>query len=466
MTGPYPVRVEADLDEPLSRWLWLVKWLLAIPHYLVLAVLWFVYPFVGLCAFFAILFTARYPRSLFEYTVGVLRWSWRVQYYGYAALGTDRYPPFTFGDVPSYPARLQVDYPGRLSRGLVLVKWWLLALPHLIIVGFFVGGGSWMAGRDDWGGFWWAAGGLVGILVLIAGVVLLFTGRYPRPVFDFVLGMDRWTLRVAAYVSLLTDAYPPFRMDLGGSEPALPPPPPSPLAGPTTTAEPQGWTPGRVAGAIGGAVVLLVSTGLLTGGAALLWADRGRRDADGYVTGSATFATSSPALVSDSIDLSGTGPDPATLLGTVRIGATASDPAKPVFVGVGTTDRVMDYLAGTEYTTATDLSGRGAQTLHPGSAVAVPPSDAQIWTTESAGPGTQSVTWPAQAGGWTVVVMNADGSDGVSARVDAGATAPALPWLATGVLAVGVLFFAGGVALIWMSARAAARRAPPSFAAG
>jgi hypothetical protein len=215
MTPAYPVVVEAELDEPLSRWLWLVKWLLLVPHWVVLAVLWLVYPVVGLVALFAILVTGRYPRPLFTFTVGVLRWSWRVHYYGYAALGTDRYPPFTWSADVAYPARMDVVYPERLSRGLVLVKWWLLVLPHALVLALFAGAGGFATHPGDWVGW---DGGLIGVLLLVAAVVLLCTGRYPRPMFDFVLGMDRWTLRVAAYASLLTDEYPPFRLDQGGAE--------------------------------------------------------------------------------------------------------------------------------------------------------------------------------------------------------------------------------------------------------
>jgi Domain of unknown function (DUF4389) len=214
---PYPVTLEGDLEPNLSRWLWLVKWLLVIPHLIVLAFLWLAAAICWLIALFAILFTGRYPRGLFDFILGVMRWTWRVGFYSYYALGTDRYPPFTLGPAPDYPARLEVDYPGRLSRGLVLVKWWLLVIPQAIIVGIFIGGWGWGAAEDNtgWAGTW----GLVEILVLIAGVALLFTNRYPRGIFDFVLGLDRWAARVAAYVLLMRDEYPPFRLDAGGREP-------------------------------------------------------------------------------------------------------------------------------------------------------------------------------------------------------------------------------------------------------
>jgi hypothetical protein len=231
-TTPYPVRVDAALDPSLSRWLWLVKWLLLIPHLVVLFFLWVAFCVVTVIAFFAILFTGRYPRSLFDFNVGVMRWSWRVHYYGYWALGTDRYPPFSLQEVPDYPAHLDVAYPERLSRGLIFVKW-LLAIPHLLVLAVFVGGGVWLGTGGATDGTWeddTAAGvSLVGLLVLISAIVLLFTGRYPRPIYDFVLGMDRWALRVGPYVALMTDRYPPFRLDLGGTDPAsIPPGPPPP----------------------------------------------------------------------------------------------------------------------------------------------------------------------------------------------------------------------------------------------
>jgi hypothetical protein len=225
--SPHPVRVEGRLDPELGRWLWLVKWLLAIPHFIVLFFLWIAFVLLTIVAFFAILFTGRYPRSIFDFNVGVIRWGWRVAFYSYGALGTDRYPPFTLAAVPDYPASVEIAYPEQLSRGLVLVKWWLLAIPHYLILGVLLGGGvAAKRGWDDDGDEWGRAGGpgLILLLVLIAAIGLLFTTRYPRGIFAFVMGLDRWVLRVIGYAALMTDAYPPFRLDQGEDEPAAPAP--------------------------------------------------------------------------------------------------------------------------------------------------------------------------------------------------------------------------------------------------
>ncbi|MGH2913399.1 MAG: DUF4389 domain-containing protein [Solirubrobacteraceae bacterium] len=214
----YPVRIEGTPDHRLSRGLWLVKWLLAIPHYVILLFLWIAMLGTTIVALFAILVTGRYPRTLFDFNVGVLRWTWRAGFYSYSALGTDRYPPFTLQDVPDYPARLDIAYPRQLSRGLALVKWWLLAIPHYLIVAIFLDSGWAFSGGGRDAGLL-PPGGLITVMVLIAAVALLFTARYPKAIYDFVLGMNRWVFRVGAYCLLMTDRYPPFRLDMGGQEP-------------------------------------------------------------------------------------------------------------------------------------------------------------------------------------------------------------------------------------------------------
>jgi hypothetical protein len=214
----YPLTVEARFDRP-GRWLWLVKWLLLIPHYIVLAFLWLAFCIVTLIAFFAILFTTRYPKALFNFNVGVLRWSWRVSYYGYSALATDRYPPFTLADVPDYPARLYIDYPEQMHRWLPLVKW-LLAVPQYLIVGALLGSGYTVTTRHtDQGTVGYASPGLVGAIAVVVAFALLFVARYPAGLYDLVVGVNRWSYRVLVYVALMTDRYPPFRLDQGGDDP-------------------------------------------------------------------------------------------------------------------------------------------------------------------------------------------------------------------------------------------------------
>ena len=458
MSATYPVHVDATLEPRLSRWLWLVKWFLAIPHFIVLAFLWIAFVVVSVVAFFAILFTGRYPPSLFGFNVGVLRWSWRVSYYSFGALGTDRYPPFTLAEVPDYPAHFDVDYPTRLSRGLVLVKWWLLAIPHYLVVGAFVGGGTWFVWEST-GGVRSGAPGLIGLLVLIAAVILAFTGRYPQQIFDFVLGMNRWALRVAAYGALMTDDYPPFRLDMGGDDRGgtMTLSGPTPTAEPTAPAEPtpprrRGWTGGRVVSLVIGAVLGLVSFGLLAAGGVATWATNTQRDAAGYLTSdSRTFSTASYAVTSEKIDL-GRSADwitPGDVLGTLRIRATATDPAKAVFVGVAPQSAVTAYLAGVDHLVVRDwASGHTRNVVASGNAPTTAPTDAQIWTAQATGAGTQSLSWRPASGEWAVVVMNADGSAGVSVNADAGATVPDLAWIAVGLFAAGGVLLAIAVVLI------------------
>jgi Domain of unknown function (DUF4389) len=217
---PNPVRVRGDLDPALSRWQWLVKWILAIPHYIVLFFLHIAYFVVTVIAFFAILFTGKYPRGLFDFNVGVLRWRWRVVFYALSALGTDKYPPFSLQPKPEYPADLEVDHPERLHRGLVLIKWWLLAIPHYVVLAtFFYGGLRFAMVYNDAGDGGYVGIPLIAVLLLIALVGLLFTARYPKGLYDFVIGINRWAIRVRAYASLMRDEYPPFRLDMGPREP-------------------------------------------------------------------------------------------------------------------------------------------------------------------------------------------------------------------------------------------------------
>ena len=198
-TAAYPVSVEGEIDPNLGRWLWLIKLLLIIPHVVVLIFLWIAYVLLTIYVLFVILFTGKYPRGIFEFNVGVLRWTWRVAFYSYSALATDRYPPFSLS-TRDYPANLEVEYPERLSQGLVLVKWWLLAIPQYLVVSFLEGGLGQL-------------GGLTGLLAIFGAVARLFNRPYPADIFQLVIGFNRWTMRVVAYASLMTDEYPPFRLE-------------------------------------------------------------------------------------------------------------------------------------------------------------------------------------------------------------------------------------------------------------
>ena len=215
------VRLEGELAPSLSRWLWLVKWLLLIPHFVVLVFLWIGFVLSTIAAFFALLFTGRYPRGIFRFNVGVLRWTWRVGFYSYSALATDRYPPFTLKEVPDYPAQLAIDYPEHHRRGFALIGWWLLGIPQYAIAVVICGSSesAWQSGhwQANWPGF-------IGLLMCVAAILLLVKNTYPRSIFDLAMGLNRWVLRVGAYAALLTPEYPPFRIDPGPHETDAPTP--------------------------------------------------------------------------------------------------------------------------------------------------------------------------------------------------------------------------------------------------
>ena len=446
----YPVRLEGRLDTELSRWLWLVKWLLAIPHYIVLAFLWIAFFVLTVVAFFAILFTGRYPRGIFEFNVGVLRWTWRVAFYSYAALGTDRYPPFTLGEEPDYPATLSVAYPEKLSRGLVLVKWWLLAIPQYIVVGILIGGGAFAASQgNDWA--WGFGGGLIGLLVLIAGVALLFTTKYPGGLFDFVLGLDRWVVRVWAYAGLMTDAYPPFRLDQGGREleEASPGAPlASDLAVETPGVEQRHGRAGRVALFVTGAIAALLAFAMFVGGCAIVAIDQTQRDDDGFLMSpNEDFSTSTYAISSESADVDLEGAEWAVkgFLGTVRI---RKESERPVFVGIASAANAARYLVGVEHVVVTDLDGGPQYSARPGAAPESPPGQETFWVASMNGAGEQALDWEPDDGNWTVVAMNEDATRGVAAELSVGAELDSVIWIGVGLLLAGGLFAALAAVLV------------------
>ncbi len=177
-----------EYPEELSRWLIFVKWLLAFPHFIILYLLGIASSVVGFIAFFAILFTKRYPQGLFDFVVNVNRWGANVG--AYSGLFRDEYPPFSW-EPGQYAVTYEVDYPQELNRWLPLIKW-LLAIPHYIVLLFlFIA---------------------VYFVYIIAFFAILFTKRFPRGLFDFIVGVNRWNYRVGAYTALLRDEYPPFSL--------------------------------------------------------------------------------------------------------------------------------------------------------------------------------------------------------------------------------------------------------------
>ncbi len=327
----------------------------------------------------------------------------------------------------------------------MLVKWWLLAIPQYIVVAIFVGGGTWLAWQGDDRAYRYG-GGLVGILVLIAVIALLFTGRYPRGIFDLVLGMNRWAVRVAAYAGLMTDRYPPFRLDLGGDEPGT-------VAVPDAEAPaPAGWTGGRIALVISGSLAALIAAALLAAGVAAVAGDQFARDGDGLPDepGTDVLDVHVRARVREEQHRAAW---PDSLLGTVQIRGTS---ARPLFIGVGPAAEVDRYLASVAHKEITDLRSRDSVVIGGNQRPAAPEAQG-FWVAT----GRSTLRWQPQSGDWRAVVMNADTRSGVVADMSIGAELPGLIWVGIGLLAGGTALLAvAGLLLVGGARRRVDRPGP------
>jgi hypothetical protein len=434
------------MEQP-SRGLWLVKWLLALPHFIVLAGLWLAFSLSSAAAFVTVLFTGRYPRRLFDFNVGVMRWSWRVAFYAYGVNGTDRYPPFTLADVTDYPARLDVAYPEHQRRGLPLIGWWLAGIPQYLIAGVFAGG--WIIG---WSASPW--GGLIGLLVLVGAVVLLVRGAYPDSIFDLVLGLNRWVLRVVAYAALMTPEYPPFRVDPGAGDPAgaiidLP------NTGATTTADHRSaiWSLRRITAVALASITGLVATAAIAAGTTGIVFDQTQRNQAGYLTSSeASYSTATYALESETYDATGApGFAARELLGTIRVRAQSS---QPVFLGIAPAAAATSYLARVARAQASNLGAESADfRTQPGGAPRTPPRAQHFWVASTSGSGIRTLTWKVRDGSWRVVVMNSNGSRDVASELSIGASFPHLLTLAIALLGGGILILLASGGGIYLATR-------------
>lgn len=450
----YPVRMDGHLDQP-SRGLWLIKWLLVIPHYVLLWFLWAGFLISSVAAFLAVLFTGRYPRPLFDYNLGVLRWCWRVGFYAFGANGTDRYPPFTLADVVDYPVRLQIDYPGRQRTGLRLIGWWLAGIPQYVIAGLFIGDGGaigWTASTRSWGGASWF--GLIGLLVFVAAIVLLFRGQYPRSIFDLIMGLNRWVLRVVAYAAVMTPEYPPFRVDPGEHDPAGSTSLTVPAStGPDRPAEQiRRWGAGRAIAAACASLGVVIGVVAFAAGVTGIVLDQTQRDANGYIMTAPTGYSSSTYAIVSAGYRAGTaeGSVPRDLLGTVRVRVSAS---VPVFIGIGPQHAVDAYLSGVARAEGATLAGNRVLTVQRGRAPSAPPTTERFWVARTAGSGTHTLSWAPRRGDWRVVLMNADGSRGVQTTVSIGARLPHLLPISVAVLGAGILLLLTGAGAVHLAVR-------------
>jgi hypothetical protein len=194
MPLPFPAQVDFHGDRNITRWRPLVQWLLAIPQLLVASALRSLRQVLILISLFTVLFTERIPRALFDMITTTYRYEWRA--ISYALFMHEDYPPFDFqpaaaDDGVEPHTALSISYPEHLDRWKPLYKWFLAAPHYLVLVVLAIGA----------------------VFAILAGLVaVLFTGEYPEGIREYLVGVYRYALRVEAYVGLLTDTYPPFRL--------------------------------------------------------------------------------------------------------------------------------------------------------------------------------------------------------------------------------------------------------------
>ena len=221
---------------------------------------------------------------------------------------------------------------------------------------------------------------------------------------------------------------------------------------PIPTSAGNGWTTRRIIALAAGSVLLLISLALIAASGTLMWADNEQVHSGYLTTSTVTYATRGYALASDSITLHGLSP----FVDEVRIRIISSDRSRPLFAGIAATGDVERYLGDAGYTT---VHGHDV-TDHPGTGVPAAPADALPWAVRAQGTGTLTLTWAVRDGDWTVVVMNTDARPGLSVRADAGISALAQPWIATELLADGLLTGLAAGVLIVVPVRLASRRGP------
>jgi hypothetical protein len=293
----------------------------------------------------------------------------------------------------------------------------------------------------------------------------------------------------ASLAAPLHRPYPAVGVQLMSGPPAGPTSPAAPTAaggstsGVNLTKPPtrSGWTGGRIVSVVCGAVLVLMSLGLLTAGVGTFVVNATMRDG-GYVTSLSRDLTSSGyAVVVDDLVLEAPGRNsmlPARLIGDVRVRVDGAA-ATPVFVGIARSSDVNAYL-GTVQRDLLRHMGNGRMMdgwgwgwdggwrgdhmndwyptfTQSGTAPSAPPAAQGFWTSQASGPGEQAITWTPREGSWALVVMNADGSRPVAASVDVGAEVPWLPWLGAGLVLLGVVLAVAGGLLILIPTQRASR---------